>query len=140
MGMYTRLTMWAELRGYPKGIDALLRWDSDEINPLSTFDHSRGMLNSGSYYHLTRRNSVIRKDNYAGWFLHVDMDMKNYGSEIEHFLDWIHPYVDDVGCSQFAGFMQYEEDETPTLIWYSKAGWVYDTVLKPPGLGDIFDD
>lgn len=41
------------------------------------------------------------------------VNLKNYGGEIEAFLNWISPYVDGGG---HVGHMRYEEDDVPTLL------------------------
>lgn len=51
-------------------------------------------------------------------FLNVRCNFKNYNDEIEKFLNWIAPYVDDHN-DNFLGFYRYEEAEEPTLIYLS---------------------
>lgn len=130
MGMYTEFCFNAELRrdvpdyvvaalqrlasiedlpDPDDGGDPLLRrlldcqrWDALFVCDSAYFPHST------SY--------AVFKDDIAGrWFVNVHSNLKNYDSEIEKFLDFIRPHVDE--CADFLGYHRYEEAESPTLIF-----------------------
>ena len=57
--------------------------------------------------------------------LNVRCDLKNYEDEIELFLKWIYNYATTRG---FVGYMRYEEDYNPTLIYFTDKGVEYREV------------
>lgn len=73
----------------------------------------------GSYYFTGTVNSRIRYDDLGTYamVLHIDTDFKNYGDEIDRFLDWVKPYLDIKGTA-FLGYSQYEYSLNPTLYYY----------------------
>lgn len=126
MGMYTELHYNVQLRkDTPADVIETLRYmvgdyPGQEIDPPNhaLFESSRWshMLQQDSYYFDADTHSTMRWDNIAQrWYLCVRCNLKNYGSEIEHFIDWLDPYV----CGQvgkFLGFHRYEESEEPVII------------------------
>ena len=54
--------------------------------------------------------------------LNIRCDLKNYEDEIELFLNWIYGYATTRG---FVGYMRYEEDSDPTLIYFTEDGVKY---------------
>lgn len=61
------------------------------------------------------------------WHLHVGGDFKNYGSEIEYFLDWLSPWVDPIHHGKEVGFIAGEDchdwgGPRPIIFPYSKTG------------------
>lgn len=126
MGMYTRLTFWAELSEGSPAVPAILALQAPQTvakatdtipdHPFFEKDRAWAVLNCSSYYHQTGE-TVFKHDNAAHcWFLNIDSSLKNYSGEIPSFLDWLSPY-DVNGATAFRGFYQYEEDEHPTLIY-----------------------
>ncbi len=89
------------------------------------------MLNSDSFYFdhtpgssLVNKMSWAKEDNMER-ILNVRCDLKNYENEIELFLKWIYNYATTSG---FVGYMRYEEDSDPTLIYFTDGGVKYATV------------
>lgn len=76
--------------------------------------------NSGSHYHVPHATSDFRHNEIARtYFLVSRSDFKNYNSEIEHFFNWIDPFI-DAEEGEFIGYELYEENQIPTL--YLKGG------------------
>jgi len=127
MGMYTELHFNAKLReDTPESVITVLKYMLDfkpgdpqpplPDHPLFKTDRWLVMLSMDSYYFAADTHSTLRKDEINDdWYLCIRCNLKNYGSEIEKFIDWIDPYVDAFE-GDFLGFSRYEESEDPTLI------------------------
>lgn len=75
------------------------------------------MLRCDSYYFDADTHSTLRFDDISdSYYLCIRTNLKNYGQEIRHFVDWIMPYLDKFE-GEFLGFSRYEETEEPTLIY-----------------------
>ena len=66
-------------------------------------------------------------DSHKNRVLNVRCDLKNYEDEIENFLDWIRHYTRTRG---FIGYMRYEEDADPTLIYFTQDSVEYYPVRR----------
>lgn len=89
-------------------------------HPLFKTDRWQIMLRCDSYYFDEDTHSTLRWDEISeAYYLCIRSNLKNYDDEIEKFIDWIMPhcgkYKED---GDFLGFYRYEEDETPTPIYY----------------------
>jgi len=123
MGMYTELVLAVELKAdTPQDvIDTLMGMvqgygiNSNQDHLLFSTDRWQRMLNSGSAYFAGKPHSELVYDYYGCINLTIRTNLKNYDGEIEHFLDWIKPYVYERG---FAGYKRYEECSEPTLIYF----------------------
>lgn len=64
------------------------------------------------------------------WRLTVNSNIKNYNKEYQKFFDYIQPYImiEEDENRKFMGYMQYEEDENPTLIYITHNGIEYKEV------------
>ena len=84
-----------------------------------------GMFMCHSYYFDADPHSTCRLDEITKQY-HVTIrcNFKNYGSEIESFVDWIWPHVDLNDYDIFIGYKRYEEDDLPTLL-LNKGGKVF---------------
>lgn len=147
MGMYTELVFDTELNMHKlPEIEKILRHMLGEgqdttrtslslpfsLPDAPLFDSSarwEHMLRSSSFYFNGATHSelnVAKEYNLAT--LTVRCSLKNYSSEIENFLDWIREYDDTDWSSEYApekvfkGYMRYEEDVHPTLIYFTKNG------------------
>ena len=63
-----------------------------------------------SYYHVP-----FSLSKYSEGYVFSRSDFKNYNSEIESFIDWIKPYIDEPD-GYCIGWTWYEEYDVPTLI------------------------
>ena len=130
MGMYTELVLGVDLkRDTPEIVIRTLKKmlsmkDEEEIElpDHELFKLSTGrwtfMLRCDSYYFAGTTNSEMHCDHITKRHeLSVRCNLKNYEREIELFLDWIKPYVEDRG---FAGYKRYEECDEPELIYFNR--------------------
>ena len=126
MGMYTQLFLASDLKkDTPKEVIDVLKYmlHEIEIQPKNyPFESSRSqyMLNMDSYYFDTDSRSTLRFDDISNrYYLNVLCNLKNYHGEIEDFLNWISPFLNKLP-GDFLGYKMYEEDLTPTLIYYEE--------------------
>ena len=127
MGMYTELHFNVELKkNVPDIVLDTLKYMTDgnlEDKPKEIPDHpffncSRWtvLFRMDSYYFASDTHSTLRLDDISQThYLCVRSNLKNYDSEISHFLDWIMPHVDAFD-GDFLGFSRYEESEEPQII------------------------
>lgn len=134
MGMYTKINIILSIKNdTPKQIKEILEsmFQGDSVEdmrekflemPEHKFFES-GMrvwfpASGGSFYFTGTVNSkIVYEDIGNKMVLHIDTDFKNYGDEIEHFLDWIAPYI-EAGQNEFLGYSRYEETNNPTLYFF----------------------
>lgn len=129
MGMYTELIFGARLKkDTPNEVISTLQY---MINP--TGDKPLDFqLPDGRYEHLFTMSSYyfgVQKSVREMWYdsisksYHISTrsNTKNYGNEIETFLEWIKPYIDcGSGLKDMYAVVMYEEDETPSIYYLSK--------------------
>ena len=130
MGMYTDLVMGVEISADPKVIQKL-RYMLDNSEPDININHKlftdktrwKFMLHCDSYYFDGQTDSKLIYDECVeNYYLNVRCNLKNYDNEIELFLNWLCPYIKTEG---FLGYMRYEEDYNPTLIYKEKGKIVF---------------
>ena len=138
MGMYTELHFNAELKkDTPEEVIETLRKMVNGAAIENPPDHelfqtSRWsfMLCCDSYYFSSDTHSTLRFDEISkSWFLCIRSNLKNYGGEIEKFIDWIHPYLDELE-GEHLGHMRYEEDMLPSLILMGKVIKITEGMAK----------
>jgi len=128
MGMYTEFHFNAKLKSdTPEEVLHILQYMLHEQPKLNTRlpDHALFkcarwdyMLVSDSSYFCAQTHSQVSVDDLINSkYLCIRCNLKNYNHEIQQFLDWIHPYLDQSPCD-FLGFYRYEIHDTPTLIYY----------------------
>ncbi|HLW00888.1 MAG TPA: hypothetical protein VKT82_19670 [Ktedonobacterales bacterium] len=130
MGMYTELVLACEIkRDVPEEVLSLLRFlcgglerpprPADEDLPAHPLFHTsrwESVLNAGSFYFPGAPYSRLITSEATGQArLTVRSNLKNYGSEIEYFVQWLAPYSTSEG---FVGYYRYEEAARPTLIFF----------------------
>lgn len=130
MGMYTELYISASLKSdAPDKVKEIIRllFDGDnehETDETDLPDHEffdlhrwRMIGRCSSYYFSPFALSKIHEDDINGKIYFTSRsDLKNYGGEIGHFLNWIMPYLAE-SKGEHIGHYRYEEDEQPTLIY-----------------------
>jgi hypothetical protein len=125
--MYTELHFNAELkRNVPGAVVDVLQYMLNGVpellgptpeHALFTTDRWTYMLRSDSYYFSADTHSTLRFDEISrSYYLCVRCNLKNYCNEIEHFVDWITPYLDELPGA-FLGFKRYESTDQPTLLF-----------------------
>ena len=125
MGMYTELVLKCQIKeDAPSEVKAVIahmfggaeRPDSlpsHEFFSLSRWDGIGGC--SSFYHHPEVVNSYPKFDYTEASYIFSRSDIKNYGGEIESFIDWLKPYIYAFE-GQCIGWSWYEEDLQPTLI------------------------
>lgn len=129
MGMYTEIFINVSLRkDTPDKVVRDLRglFDADYPAEVKSPFFRRGRMTcigrTSSYYFQPRATSNMFFDDIAGqWYVLSRSDLKNYGSEIEQFFDWIDEYV-DASPGEFIGYHRYEDDDTPVLVFKKNGG------------------
>lgn len=129
MGMYTRLVLNVAVRETAPIITELCSMVRGE----GTHGGRRAwMLGSSSHYHDNINSKSIEYDEVSKcWKLSVCCDLKNYEDEIQWFLDFIAPYVK---TQDLAGYVRYEENEAPDLIWFKEGKRMLFTPELPAAL------
>ena len=113
--------------------------DEQDPSQLDLPDHElfeterwENMLISSSYYFAGKTQCVLNEEhNFQLVSLTVLCSLKNYGNEIEKFLDWIPPYVirdrfypeaERINEEDrlFVGYTRNEEDIDPYFIYFTK--------------------
>lgn len=128
MGMYTEIIFGAGLKEeLPEVIVSTIKKlvageDLAESTPNHPFFKSKRpwlLRSGGSYYFPGTVEPKFWFDDIAKqWFLHFRTNIKNYDSEIEKFLDWIKPYIEEgVGERNFYAIVTYEESVEPTIYY-----------------------
>ncbi|WP_345806609.1 hypothetical protein [Bacillus pumilus] len=127
--MYTELVCAFELiEKTPSNIIETLEFmcGQRDVHPDDLPDHEllsddtrwEWMLQSDSYYFDGKTYSKIEKDNIVGnCYVSIRCNLKNYGDEIEKFINWVSPYIRKDYEQYFIGYKRYEEDKEPTLIF-----------------------
>jgi hypothetical protein len=125
MGMYTELHYNVTLNKNAEEILPVLRYmlgprTGAEPRPLP--DHPffkcerwRCLLTMGSAYFPMDTHSTLRESEYGRPHLCVRSNIKNYCGEIEHFIDWMAPYIEQ--REDCVGYYRYEENIHPTIIY-----------------------
>lgn len=122
MGMYTELLLKCSIK--PEAVNnPILRFlfaggpepDREDIphHPLFMCDRWKHIGSCSSHYHHPKAMSDINENGY----LFSRSDLKNYDDEINKFLDWFWPFVEE-SPGQCIGWTWYEEEDVPTLIIY----------------------
>lgn len=126
MGMYTEIFITCGLKeNLPKDVENVCKFlfgngESPEVLP----DHDLFRLprwsligRCCSYYFVPESTSKLWWSDIAKkYYLTSRSDLKNYDGEIQKFIDWITPYVDEPE-GQFFAYSRYEESDAPTLYF-----------------------
>lgn len=129
MGMYTELVLKCQIKDEaPSQVKEVLKYlfkGGEELKTLP--DHKffkcprwNGIGQCSSFYHHPKALSDYwtghGNNDDRGGYLFSRSDLKNYDQEIENFLDWLMPYIDEYE-GQCIGWQWYEEDDEPTLLY-----------------------
>lgn len=121
MGMYTELFFSAEFKAKLSDVDEgviQFLFGSAE-RPQDVLKHR--------FFERSRAYWMFNSPRYAGpgvtlkigdYYRHVTahIELKNYEVEIEAFLDWVRPLLDNP-AGTCIGWTWYEENDNPTLIY-----------------------
>ena len=124
MGMYTELIFGVELKkDTPKEViktlQIMIDGDIDIIKDekIAEFSH---LFRVASYYFGVSSpvNKMWFDEISQAWIISTRSNIKNYGGEIEAFLDWIKPFVDSgSGYPGFYAIVTHEESREPTIYY-----------------------
>lgn len=130
MGMYTELIFGASLRtDTPQGVIDTLRYMIGDIEEPETvlFNEGRNPLGGGSTY-FGVCDPVCRMwfdDIKKEWIISTRSNVKNYDNEIEKFLAWIKPYIQNgSGERKMYAIVTYEQSVESTIYY------LYDLVYE----------
>lgn len=122
MGMYTELVFKASLKDdIPNDVKEVLEYmfGSGETpktlpeNKLFDLPRWKSIGWCSSFYH---HPESVRSYSRTRGYIFSRSDLKNYDGEIEAFLDWIDPYLDELP-GHCIGWTWYEEFDSPTLVY-----------------------
>jgi len=130
MGMYTELVLKCQIKDdLPADVRSVLKYlFKGGDKPLAVLpDHEFfkcprwDFIGQGSsFYHhpaaLSDYWTGHGDDDNRGGYLFSRSDLKNYDNEIEKFIDWLRPYIDE-NDEQCIGWSWYEEEDQPTLLF-----------------------
>ena len=128
MGMYTLLQFGADLKkDTPYEVVNILWYMLGKLEPTpplpdhplfqtDRWDYILCIGDSGYFDEETKHSFNAKVD--GGMHLSVTSNLKNYNQEIQHFIDWIMPYV-DAEEGQLLGSYRYEESRQATEIRYA---------------------
>lgn len=126
MGMYTQLNLFTAVKKDSGTVEVLAYMVGQRVSPPENYpfnlsDHYGIMLRCSSAYFYGPEIHVFRQEIDSAteyWQLGVNCSFKNYGGELETFLRWLAPFVEDP--EEVAGFFRYEEDEKATFIVFKE--------------------
>lgn len=119
MGMYTELILGCSLKeDTPKEAINHLKYMLSEEYDYKRY--GRNPLKGGSCYFAVNQNvSILWYDSISNNYrLSARANIKNYDNEIEKFLHWLEPYIDQgSGSRDFYAIVCYEEQSEPTIYY-----------------------
>ncbi len=119
MGMYTEIFVNVDLiKSTPKSVIDVLKAMCDKDHEAECLNDKPSrwsiLFNNGSYYTPHTECGKLTYDDISKHYsLIAKGDIKNYENEIEEFFRFIAPYSE----ADFMGYMQYEESDSPTLVY-----------------------
>lgn len=134
MGMYTELILGCKLKSEtPNEIIDVLTYmtvkDQDgfelpEAWPFPADSRHKWMFWGGSYYFGVTHGTepYFQYDAISkAWILSTRSNIKNYNSEIETFLAWLKPWIEQgSGAREFYAIVTYEEAAAPTIYYLNE--------------------
>jgi len=109
MGMYTELTLNFSLKNeLPTNVLYALK-----VMTSDSWDCDSDLLPKHDLFKAERFQMVLSSDSFNDSRIESHTEFKNYDNEIELFIDWIKPFVNQDKGS-LIGFSLYEEDYDPT--------------------------
>lgn len=126
MGMYTELIFGASLkRDTPNKVIEALKYilgeteDKPEDFPLPD-GRCEWLFRGSSYYFGISApvNHMWFDDIGKDWRISTRSSIKNYGNEIETFLEWIKPYIENgSGVREMYAIVTHESASEPTIYY-----------------------
>jgi len=127
MGMYTEFYFRANINDGPVAdwLDANINGDDDwfrtpfDDHDFFTSDRWSSVLIGGGAVYQESRTPIFRRKQACGPYHHqlvIASSLKNYGDEIESFLEWISPHL-DMHVGEFLGYSLYEDSDDDGDLW-----------------------
>jgi hypothetical protein len=128
MGMYTELIFGASIKkDAPKEVINTLHYLVngkklyEEVEIEKSVTDGRNVLNGGGSYYFGVCDGVAKMwfdDIRNEWIVSSRTNIKNYESEIQTFLEWIKPFIDNgSGDREMYAITIYEEQSEPTIYY-----------------------
>lgn len=126
MGMYTELIFGAGLKkDTPIEVIEALKYmigetEEKPINFPLPDGRCEWLFRGASYYFGVSRpvSKMMYDDIGENWIVSTRSNIKNYGGEIETFLEWIKPYIDGgSGARDMYAIVTYEESDEPKIYY-----------------------
>lgn len=124
MWMYTELIFWATLKkDTPPEVIEVLQNMIGEKETITKFpfawERASYMLRCSSYYFGTNQHASLEFNDIGNQYkISTRSNLKNYDSEIENFLDWIKPYIEQWSWNRdMYAIVIYEESDEPTIYY-----------------------
>lgn len=124
MWMYTELIFWATLKpDTPEEVIEVLQnmiWEKETIKEFPfKWERASYMLQCSSYYFWTDPHHFLKFDEIQkSYKISTRSNVKNYDSEIENFLEWIKPYIDQWSWKRdMYAIVIYEESSEPDIYY-----------------------
>ncbi len=128
MGMYTELIFGASIKkDAPKEVINTLHYLVngkklyEEVEIEKSVTDGTNVLNGGGSYYFGVCDGVAKMwfdDIRKEWIVSSRTNIKNYGSEIQTFLEWIKPFIDSgSGDKEMYAITIYEEQSEPTIYY-----------------------
>lgn len=126
MGMYTECILGCLLKSETpdkviETLKVLLEGGELPSEGVPEGDRISWMFRSdGSYYFGTQSGTrdFTFDEISQGWRLSARFNIKNYSMEIENFLEWLHPWIEQgSGERDFYAIVTYEEASEPTIYY-----------------------
>lgn len=128
MGDYTELLIIGcdFIEETPKEVINALKWifqigDKPKKLPQhELFDKERAdslTSQKSTYFPVEECISVMKKNSFGRWFIHSRANIKNQESEIELFIDWISPWINEGSGEKDLWAIVTYEDGPPELYF-----------------------
>lgn len=126
MGMYTELIFGAKFKkNTPDSVINTLRYwvgDTERSEGMESFEFRNPLHSASFYFGISTPVAVMNYDDIDNrWQLSSRSNIKNYGCDIELFLEWIKPYIEQgSGAREMYAIVIYEEADEPTIYYLEK--------------------
>lgn len=137
--MYTELIFGAKLKkDTPNEIIESLKYMIGELEEkpkdfLLPSGRYGQLFRSSSYYFAVNRSvkKIWLDDIDNCWHISTRSNIKNYGSEIEIFLEWIKPFIESgSGDNEMYAIVMYEGAEEPIIYYLNNKNLIVNKKLK----------
>lgn len=112
MGMYTEFHFFGELRrDAPAQVVAVMQYLLNDVGDESAAEGLEHPFFECDRWHFIGGGSscgTLTLSKLSGCEFAINCSLKNYNGEIEKFVDWVMPYLDNYN-GEFLGYSRYED-------------------------------